>query len=346
MNNTIQPMFVVVLAIFGLVLNKGTCSTKNEDLMKYLKETGCPPRNINQFILNNVCLMPHYQSHEPPENANGKTLVGVDYFYHGAPIIELEEKRNRITAQIFEYIEWEDPRIKVNFSSMKNMLYSTNWIRFPPKIATKIWHPILDLGTMDMQEWKSLNDPLWFYSLGINKCPWMRDCSLSPNATKLYAQKHWRATLLCKFDFSSFPLDTQRCKFRQTFEASMGVVNLFMYSPFSSAYIVNVSRPVPDLKYIGNGFEITITPVGALVDSNTIMQNHTGDFGFDITLQRIIQPYVFQYYFPCAAIVIICHISFIIPLSAVPGRVALIVTQFLTLTNIFIHQMVRQVYIH
>ena len=88
---------------------------------------------------------------------------------------------------------------------------------------------------------------------------------------------------------------------------------------------------------------ITITPVGTLVDPNTIMQNSTGEFGFDIKLQRFIQPYVFQYYFPCAAIVIISQISFTIPVSAIPGRVGIIVTQFLTLTNIFIYQMVSWV---
>ena len=38
----------------------------------------------------------------------------------------------------------------------------------------------------------------------------------------------------------------------------------------------------------------------------------------------------------------IAIISFIIPLSSIPGRVALVVTQFLTLTNIFIHSTVSK----
>ena len=95
-----------------------------------------------------------------------------------------------------------------------------------------------------------------------------------------------------------------------------------------------MTRPALDWKYTGNGFEITIKPLGTLVDPNTIMQNSTGEFGFDIKLQRIIQPYVFQYYFPCAAIVIISLISFLIPLSAIPGRVGVMVTQFLSMTSI------------
>ena len=52
------------------------------------------------------------------------------------------------------------------------------------------------------------------------------------------------------------------------------------------------------------------------------------------------QPFLYMYYLPCMAIVLVSQISFIIPLSSIPGRVALVVTQFLTLTNIFIHQTV------
>ena len=40
------------------------------------------------------------------------------------------------------------------------------------------------------------------------------------------------------------------------------------------------------------------------------------------------------------AIVVVSFISFLVPLTAIPGRIALVVTQFLTLTNMFIHQMV------
>ena len=40
------------------------------------------------------------------------------------------------------------------------------------------------------------------------------------------------------------------------------------------------------------------------------------------------------------AIVVVSIMGFIIPASAIPGRVALLVTQFLTLINLFIYQMV------
>ena len=62
--------------------------------------------------------------------------------------------------------------------------------------------------------------------------------------------------------------------------------------------------------------------------------------GFTIKMNRLLQPFIMECYLPCVAIVIVSKISFLIPLDSVPGRVALLVTQFLTLTNICIHQQV------
>ena len=39
--------------------------------------------------------------------------------------------------------------------------------------------------------------------------------------------------------------------------------------------------------------------------------------------------------------VLVSEIGFVVPITAIPGRVALLVTQFLTLVNLFIYQMVN-----
>ena len=74
---------------------------------------------------------------------------------------------------------------------------------------------------------------------------------------------------------------------------------------------------------------------------NANMDNSTTTFGFTIKMSRLLQPFIMECYLPCIAIVIVTLISFLIPLDAVPGRVALLVTQFLTLTNICIYQQVK-----
>ena len=86
--------------------------------------------------------------------------------------------------------------------------------------------------------------------------------------------------------------------------------------------------------YYAVGKDVTITFFG--VDN----RNGNETVGFNITMTRRIEPYVMKYYIPSVAVVLVSEVGFVIPLSAIPGRVALLVTQFLTLVNLFIYQMV------
>ncbi len=59
---------------------------------------------------------------------------------------------------------------------------------------------------------------------------------------------------------------------------------------------------------------------------NMILQMHFARYWF---------PFVMKYYLPCGCIVILAHISYFIPPNAVPGRISLLLTNFLVLSNIF-----------
>ena len=88
----------------------------------------------------------------------------------------------------------------------------------------------------------------------------------------------------------------------------------------------------------------------------TFNNSNTDDFVLDITfnnivngfsgiscvlkLERCLLPYIMKYYLPCVAMVMVSFISFLLSLNSIPARVALLVTLFLTLTNILIAQQV------
>ena len=97
-------------------------------------------------------------------------------------------------------------------------------------------------------------------------------------------------------------------------------------------------------KYKLNKFMVSFSPVGAMCEqensSDESLKLSFVDTGFNITLKRKISAYLYTYYLPCLAIVVVSQVSFILPLSSIPGRIGLVVTQFLTLTQIFISQMV------
>ena len=296
----------------------------NNVIKQKIKIAGCPFVSSNQLLQRNVCLMPDYASNESPKNLDGITIVGI--YLLQAFVLEVDESKNTLTVELLQYLNWSETRIRANYSNTSRQ----NKIKVPMREIHRIWHPDIDIYTKDIKEWKSLYDPSLYQELYLGN-------AFNQSIIKLSALKSWRATIFCKYDFSLFPFDSQICAFLQ-------------FGSSQEIHIKSSCRNISiDPKHKLNGFDVSLSPVGPSCDqrkklktSNDLMWTDTG---FNITLKRNIQPYLYQYYFPCAAIVIVSQISFIIPLTSVPGRVGLVVTQFLTLTNIFIHQMVRN-YFH
>ena len=56
-------------------------------------------------------------------------------------------------------------------------------------------------------------------------------------------------------------------------------------------------------------------------------------------MHRIRQSFYVKYYIPCGAIVLVSQLGFFIPVTAIPGRVSLLITLFLSLINLLIYQM-------
>merc|ERR1719458_503768 len=57
--------------------------------------------------------------------------------------------------------------------------------------------------------------------------------------------------------------------------------------------------------------------------------------GFEMILHRHISHYIINYYLPSGLFVVVSWISFLVPADIIPGRMALLVTLFLVLVNIF-----------
>ena len=204
-------------------------------------------------------------------------------------------------------------------------------IKLSPKNIEFLWDPEQDMYTENLEGWRSLYEPVLFQKLAVSERPFLQEKEEGSNINSIHGWKDWTVTLYCKFDFSAFPLDTQHCRFRQ-----FGTSQTIIPTMYPSLNLDNV-------KYQAGGFQINISPT---VDQSniTLADDAKNSIGFNITLRRIYQPYIYQYYLPCISIVLVSHVSLIIPISAVSGRVGLVVTQFLTLTNIFIQLMVNMIF--
>ena len=135
-----------------------------------------------------------------------------------------------------------------------------------------------------------------------------------------------RATVYCDFDISRYPIDDQTCN------VSVGS------HAFSAIFVLDKNDQYhhPD-KYQAAGFDMSIT----FFDKN--LDDGRNTVGLGIEMKRIMTPFIFKYYAPSMIIVLVSMISFVIPVTAIPGRVGLLVTLFLTLINLFINEMVSKV---
>ena len=227
---------------------------------------------------------------------------------------------------------WEDPRIRAHFLDY-NEMHKLPLIRkdAPPYM----WTPIFLSEVENVRQVKYLYDPImlsWVYLLSSDHNYVVNSTVFSKNTTLISAWMEWQVTIPCNFDFSNYPLDSQRCSLRM----DLYDVNTTLRDLYGEYY---ESNEIIEM----NGFEIIKKLVNTIHgDFGPSMQY--SNFGFDFEIRRITWPYLMQYYLPCFAIVIVASFSFVVPISATPGRIGLVVTQFLTLTNLFIYQKVNKSY--
>ena len=134
-----------------------------------------------------------------------------------------------------------------------------------------------------------------------------------------------KTTVYCKgWSYIQYPMDYQACHVAFGSASASSIFTL----------LENLDNNSSKNTYRAVNFDIRIK----YFDQN---KNHgTNQVGIQIEMQRLTTSFILKYYAPCIAIVLVSEIGFIIPVTAIPGRVGLLVTQFLTLINLFIHQMV------
>ena len=122
-------------------------------------------------------------------------------------------------------------------------------------------------------------------------------------------------------------MDTQTCRLQLTNEFIRELkilINVIDHEAYKS---------FPTKKYVRDGFDIMTS-----YDQNNATRNSSEVSFVEITLnmRRLLFPFISQYYAPSIAIVLISHVSFIIPPASIPGRLGFVATLFLTMTNILI----------
>ena len=282
----------------------------------------------NDNIIKNVCISNNYDAQKEP---NEHQLTHIEIRFPNIKVVNVDEQKKRLIIDITALALWEDGRIWT-FNSKDDKS-----IRLPSMLkgesSSVVWNPFRSLRISKLKKIRYNLDPT-IMDMALVPKKLARNIfqadGISNNTFLVASRIEWSVLLSCPFDFSHFPFDTNICPLEIKFHN----LNVTLHDN-----VIGTLKP-KERKETSEGFEITIAPTLTRLDFDGFLGNDVMLIPFNITMKRQVTKYLYQYYIPCMSIVTASSFSFIIPISAIPGRVALVVTQFLTLTNIFINQMV------
>ena len=265
------------------------------------------------FLSSSVCIPSGYLKGEVPDSP---TIVNTKLEINN--IREVNNKKMRITLDFYQELFWIDNRLETSLLSNGVTVVNNNLI-------DGIWKP--DLWIQNLCDFKlhSVLEPTGGLMITSREYCDSTNCTkaeLKRNTLVTYNMEA-EVTIYCNFKFLSYPMDTQECKFNM--DGSYPYHNIielrFQLGRFG---FTNKNSNVDEF-----AIEITFND----------KSNHTG-MQSTIKLKRYLLPFIIKYYLPCIAIITVSLINFLISVYSIPARVALLVTQFLTLTNILIAQQV------
>ena len=253
-------------------------------------------------------------------------------------IRNVDDKKMLITLEIYLESLWIDNRLETSLlnnefvvlnNNLINMIWKPDlWIRnlFSFRVHT-ILEPTGGLVMMNKKLCKTKDFSLMtvrnISTTRINKtCEEGIENEINSNLLVMYNMEA-QIQIYCNFHFESYPMDTQSCDF-------------VMNSAYPYPDIVNLSFEQGLFGATNNNLNIDDFRI------NVIFQDNSSPTGIKvlIELERRLLPFILKYYLPAMAIAVVSLVNYLIPVDCMPARVSLLVTQFLTLTNILIYQQV------
>ena len=270
-----------------------------------------------KLLAKGACISARTQKHLVPDP--GRTQVGCIFMHE--KVRKVDSREQTILVDLTLTMKWWDPHIKYKNSDDKT---ENGEIILSPTSVKEIWTP--DLMISNLTSFKIEDE--WVKLKTAKILTQDKSSPLGhPNSSKANVEITYeiKASIYCNLDHSKYPFDIQNCSLR------LGS------SSFGAIFILEDSDAIGtgNSTYIASNFHVSTK---FFDDQRHVFGNNT--IGINFIMTHSVEPYLFKYYIPCNAIVIISMMSFMIPLSAIPGRIALLVTQFLTLTNLFIYEMV------
>ena len=269
-------------------------------------------------LANGVCIGDKYTKNVVPVKGVTKVYCEIG----NQTVRSVDSKEGTVSIDFTIRMKWQDPRIKTKFSE-QDMRQGV--IVLSDEAVAEIWTPdlyILHRKSFDLKpHWAILKRATVLTTASYSLSDKRRKNRRAATMAITYDIK---STVYCQFHHYGYPMDHPMCNV-VVGSSSEGAIFVLDKQEYNSKRLTIDSSL---------DFNISMT----LFDHKTGFGNNK--IGIKIKMDRKLSPFMLQYYIPCIAIAMVSQLSLVIPVTAIPGRVALLVTLFLTLVNLFIHQMV------
>jgi len=228
-------------------------------------------------------------------------------------ISNVNDKTQSMMISMYFAVSWLEPRLIINDSAVEWIEDRTgpnNQVNESPETLKYLWYPELEIyGLETFTRQKVLKE--------------MSGVRIMKNKTINY-ELNVHITISCQMNFDDYPLDAHACQFQVgSYYDTQEVVKCnahFIYDENRQRSLQHLIQ----IEQLPNHFKTVSLPSGVYSAA-----------GFQVKLQRKQMQFVVQVYLPSAMFVIVSWVSFLVKPEVVPGRMAMLVTLFLVLINIF-----------
>ena len=263
------------------------------------------------------CIPINYSNRKEPWRYKDMINAEFPWNYHFKFTIldvkEVNDKEQTVRLSMYFNVRWLEPRIVINESAedWNDTKYGLpDSVNVAPQILKSFWNPDIELYGMEE-----------FSSHSILKA--MSSLSVKKNQYVEY-ESRVAIKISCQMNFERYPLDTQECPFR-------------IGSYYSSIETVNCTEKYAYNKTQQRSLQYSID-IDSLPEKYRVLVQNRKRFavcGINILLNRTKKQTFFQVYLTSMMFVAVSWVSFLIKPDIVPGRMALLVTLFLVLINVF-----------
>ena len=263
------------------------------------------------------CLPSDYNQEDDPFRYSYLTNKSLPWSYDFKFIIKevsnVNDKAQTIQVSMYFGVSWFEPRLRINESAedwKETKMGPPDEVNVSPETLKYLWYPELEIyGLENFHLHRVLKE--------------MSGVRIIKNQT-IHYELRVGITISCQMTFDDYPLDSHSCPFQigSYYGTDKTVI-------CSSHYAFDEERQ-RSLQHF-----IKIKQLSA-EDQTVILPS--GDYaacGFTVELNRMRMQNIVQVYLPSTMFVMVSWVSFLIKPEVVPGRMALLVTLFLVLTNIF-----------